>query len=76
MHRSLRNLEKFSLLMKYYIIFFLWFSTMQDDLLILHVKNSYDSVLDVPLKTEFLSLLSKKYKEKFGRDFTLNFSDG
>lgn len=50
-------------------------STLKDDFLILHVKNDYDSVLQVNLKTEFLSTLSKKYKERLGKDLVLNFSD-
>lgn len=38
-------------------------STMQDDLFILH-EQEYDSLLESVFKTEFLSLLAKRYEEK------------
>ncbi len=36
-------------------------SPYQDDFLILHVRDEYDTVLETVLKTEFLTLLSEKY---------------
>ncbi len=37
-------------------------SPYQDDFLILHVREEYDSVLETVLKTEFLTLLSEKFQ--------------
>ena len=37
-------------------------SPFQDDFFILHVQDDFDSVLYTVLKTEFLTLLSEKYK--------------
>lgn len=54
----------------------LWFpcSTMQDDIFILH-EQEYDSLLESVFKTEFLSLLSKRYEEKTQRKLPLKFSN-
>ncbi|WAQ98849.1 MYO1E-like protein [Mya arenaria] len=49
--------------------------TMQDDLMVLHIQNDYASVLESVFKTEFLSLLTKRYKDKTGKDLRLQFSD-
>ena len=38
------------------------FSPFQDDFVLLHVLNEYDTVIETPLKTEFLTLLSEKVK--------------
>ena len=54
---------------------FLYFSTMQDDIFVLHVQNDYASVLESVFKTEFLTLLTKRYKDKTGKDLKLTFSD-
>ncbi|XP_053405072.1 unconventional myosin-Ie-like [Mercenaria mercenaria] len=51
------------------------FSTMQDDLFLLHIQNDYASVLESMFKTEFLSLLTKRYKDKTGKELRLQFSD-
>lgn len=51
------------------------FSTMQDDLFILHIQNEYASVLESIFKTEFLSLLTKRYKDKTGKELRLQFTD-
>lgn len=51
------------------------FSTMADDLFVLHVQNDYASVLESVFKTEFLTLLTKRYKDKTGKDLRLTFSD-
>lgn len=37
-------------------------SPLQDDFFVIHVQNDFDSVLESVLKTEFLTLLSEKYK--------------
>ncbi|XP_051484036.1 unconventional myosin-Ie isoform X2 [Apus apus] len=49
-------------------------STMQDDIFILH-EQEYDSFLESVFKTEFLSLLSKRYEEKTQRKLPLKFSN-
>lgn len=47
---------------------------MQDDIFILH-EQEYDSLLESVFKTEFLSLLSKRYEEKTQRKLPLKFSN-
>ncbi|CAO2634435.1 Unconventional myosin-Ie [Lemmus lemmus] len=49
-------------------------STMQDDLFILH-EQEYDSLLESVFKTEFLSLLAKRYEEKTQKQLPLKFSN-
>ncbi|XP_061594762.1 unconventional myosin-If [Cololabis saira] len=49
-------------------------STRQDDFFILH-EAAYDSLLESNFKTEFLSLLSKRYEEVTKRKLTISFSD-
>ncbi|NWR17338.1 MYO1E protein, partial [Emberiza fucata] len=49
-------------------------STMQDDIFILH-EQEYDSLLESVFKTEFLSLLSKRYEEKTQQKLPLKFSN-
>lgn len=49
-------------------------STMQDDIFILH-EQEYDSLLESVFKTEFLSLLSKRYEEKTQGKLPLKFSN-
>jgi hypothetical protein len=39
------------------------------------MKGDYDSFLEMMFKTEFLSLLNKKYQAQFGRDITVKFSN-
>lgn len=51
------------------------YSTMQDDLMVLHIQNDYATVLESVFKTEFLSLLTKRYKDKTGKDLRLQFTD-
>ncbi|CAG5115369.1 unnamed protein product, partial [Candidula unifasciata] len=50
-------------------------STMQDDYFILNVQNDYGSLLENVFKTEFLTVLSKKYKERTGKELYIQFSD-
>lgn len=49
-------------------------STMQDDIFILH-EQEYDSLLESVFKTEFLSLLAKRYEEKTQKRLPLKFSN-
>ncbi|XP_074539900.1 myosin IEb [Halichoeres trimaculatus] len=49
-------------------------STLQDDLFIVH-EEEYDSVLQSIFKTEFLSLLVKRYEEKTQRKLPLKFNN-
>uniref|UniRef100_A0A8D2ZDH6 Osteoclast-stimulating factor 1 n=1 Tax=Scophthalmus maximus TaxID=52904 RepID=A0A8D2ZDH6_SCOMX len=49
-------------------------STMQDDFLILH-EQEYDSLLECVFKTEFISLLSRRFEEKTQRKLPLKFSN-
>ncbi|XP_072134519.1 unconventional myosin-Ie isoform X2 [Mobula birostris] len=49
-------------------------STMQDDFFILH-EQEYDSLLESVFKTEFISLLSKRYGEKMQKKLPLRFSN-
>lgn len=53
---------------------FLSFSTRQDDFFILH-EAQYDSLLESNFKTEFLSLLSKRYEDVTKRKLTISFAD-
>ncbi|XP_015258865.1 PREDICTED: unconventional myosin-Ie-like [Cyprinodon variegatus] len=49
-------------------------STLQDDLFIIH-EDEYDSVLQSVFKTEFLSLLVKRYQEKTDKKLSLKFNN-
>uniref|UniRef100_A0AAY5KVX8 Osteoclast-stimulating factor 1 n=1 Tax=Esox lucius TaxID=8010 RepID=A0AAY5KVX8_ESOLU len=49
-------------------------STLQDDFFIIHEEH-YDSVLQCIFKTEFLSLLYKRYDEKTNRKLPLKFNN-
>uniref|UniRef100_A0A673A8G4 Osteoclast-stimulating factor 1 n=1 Tax=Sphaeramia orbicularis TaxID=375764 RepID=A0A673A8G4_9TELE len=49
-------------------------STRQDDFFILH-ETQYDSLLESNFKTEFLSLLSKRYEDATKRKLTISFTD-
>ncbi|XP_068612740.1 myosin IEb [Brachionichthys hirsutus] len=49
-------------------------STLQDDFFIIH-EEEYDSVLQSVFKTEFLSLLVKRYHDKVQRNLPLKFNN-
>lgn len=49
-------------------------STRQDDYFVLH-ESQYDSLLESTFKTEFLSLLCKRYEDVTKRKLTISFSD-
>ncbi|XP_064192447.1 unconventional myosin-Ie [Anguilla rostrata] len=48
-------------------------STMQDDFLILH-EQEYDSLLECMFKTEFISLLARRFEERTQRKLPLKFN--
>ncbi|XP_051919723.1 unconventional myosin-Ie isoform X1 [Hippocampus zosterae] len=49
-------------------------STLQDDFMILH-EQEYDSLLECVFKTEFISLLARRFEEKTQRTLPLKFSN-
>lgn len=49
-------------------------STLQDDFIILH-EAQYDSVLESVFKTEFLSLLYKRYEERTQKKLDVRFAN-
>lgn len=55
-------------------MYFFLCSTRQDDFFVLH-ESQYDSLLESTFKTEFLSLLSKRYEEVVKRKLTISFND-
>ena len=48
---------------------------MQDDFFLVNVHNDYSSFLESVFKTEFLTTLSKRYKEATGHPLSIHFSD-
>ena len=50
-------------------------STRQDDFVVLHVKGSYDTLLQVPFKTELITVLKRVVMERLGKDVKVVFSD-
>lgn len=50
-------------------------SDVQDDFIVFHVNNDYDTLLQSIFKTELLSTLNKKLKEGFDRTLNLHFND-
>ncbi|XP_035228007.1 unconventional myosin-Ie-like [Stegodyphus dumicola] len=50
-------------------------STHQDDFIVIHVKNDYGSLLEITFKTEFLTLLNKKFQERTNKPLNIQFSD-
>ncbi|CAL4124191.1 unnamed protein product, partial [Meganyctiphanes norvegica] len=48
-------------------------SPYQDDIVLLHIRNDYESLLDVRLKTELIMVLNRKLKERCHRELPLNF---
>jgi len=51
------------------------FSTRQDDILIIHMNGDYASCLNIPLKTEFVTMLQRKVKERTNSNLKIVFSD-
>lgn len=55
-------------------VMFMFFSALQDDFMILH-EQEYDSLLECVFKTEFISLLARRFEEKTQRKLPLKFSN-
>lgn len=49
--------------------------SLQDNFIIIHTKEDYASLLESVFKTEFLSVLSKKYLEDTGHLMNIRFSN-
>lgn len=47
---------------------------MQDDFLLLH-EEEYDSLLECVFKTEFISLLTRRYEERTQKKLPLKFGN-
>ena len=52
-----------------------YFSTLQDDFVVLHVPGEYDTVFETVFKTELLTVLTKKYEAEVGKALTIDFRD-
>jgi len=50
-------------------------STLQDDYFLMFVQNDFASLLECVFKTEFLSTLDKRYKDKTNKDLIIKFAD-
>lgn len=50
-------------------------STLQDNLVVIHVRNDYEMVVEVEFKAEFIMLLNRKLKEHHNRELPLNFTN-
>ena len=50
-------------------------STRQDDFVVLHVRNQYDTPMEMVFKTEFLTLLDEKYRAMTSRSLQVEFAD-
>ena len=52
-----------------------YLSPKQDDYMVIFINDTYAACLEIPLKTEFVTTLSKKYKEKVGKELKIMFDD-
>lgn len=50
-------------------------SFLQDNFVIIHTREDYASLLELVFKTEFLSVLNKKYLEELGHPLNIRFSN-
>jgi len=50
-------------------------SSRQDDILVIHINGDYASCLNIPLKTEFVTMLQRKIKERTNNNMKIMFSD-
>ena len=50
-------------------------SPRQDDIVVVHINGDYASCLNIPLKTEFITMLQKKVKERTNSNLKIMFSD-
>lgn len=48
---------------------------MQDNLVLIHIKNDHEMFVDVEFKVEFIMLLNRKMKERCNRELPLNFTN-
>ena len=49
-------------------------SPYQDDIVVLYVTGEYASCLEISLKTEFITMLSRKIKEKTDKSLKIDFA--
>ena len=56
------------------LLYYIVSSPLQDDFFVIHVQSDFDSVLESVLKTEFLTLLSEKYKHLTQNQMRFTFS--
>ena len=77
MHKNLRlKWKHFNIFCDFfYNNCFQFYSSLQDDFIIVHVLNDYDSVLESVFKTEFLTLLSTRYEAVMHRKLTVDISN-
>jgi len=52
-----------------------YLSPKQDDYMVIYISDTYAACLEVPLKTELVTTLSKKYKERVNKDLKIMFDD-
>jgi len=50
-------------------------SPRQDDIVVIHMNGDYASCLNIPLKTEFVTMLQRKVKERTNSNLKILFSD-
>ena len=76
MHKNLRlKWKHFNIFCGFFYNCFQFYSSLQDDFIIVHVLNDYDSVLESVFKTEFLTLLSTRYEAVMHRKLTVDISN-
>ena len=49
-------------------------SPYQDDIVVLYVTGEYASCLDISLKTEFITMLARKIKDKTDKSLKIDFA--
>ena len=50
-------------------------SPLQDDVVVIHVAEDYATLLEVSLKTEFITTIVKKVEDRTGRKLKIEFLD-
>ncbi|XP_050729402.1 unconventional myosin-Ie-like isoform X2 [Eriocheir sinensis] len=50
-------------------------STLQDNLVLVHIKDDHEMFVEVEFKVEFIFLLNRNLKERCGRELPLNFTN-
>ena len=51
------------------------YSTLQDDLIVIHIQGDFANLIECVFKTEFLSTLNKRYKDKTQKDLKISFNN-